>query len=89
MQISFSGLLSFPRRQIPFGRCEASFVTRSSTQFISIGVQFSFKGVFDPVRGICVAAARCVCERAYSVVFISLWPLLSLLHFRNRRYKLN
>lgn len=87
MQISFSGLLSFPRRQIPFGRCEASFVTRSSTEFISIGVQFSFKGVFDPVRGICVAPRECVC--AYSVVFISLWPLLSLLHFRNRRYKLN
>lgn len=36
-------------------------MTRSSTEFISIGVQFSFKGVFDPVRGICVAARPGVC----------------------------
>lgn len=66
-----------------------TFVTRSSAEFISMGVQFSFKGVFDPVRGICVAGrVPCVRARTYSVVFITLWPLLSLLHFRNRRYKL-
>lgn len=43
-------------------------MTRSSTEFISIGVHFSFKGVFDPVRGICVAR-RCVCERARIALF--------------------
>lgn len=46
-------------------------MTRSSTEFISIGVQFSFKGVFDPVRGICVAARErgAVCVREPTALF--------------------
>lgn len=50
-------------------------MTRSSAEFISIGSRLK---VF-------LTRFAVGCVREYRVVFITLWPLLSLLHFRNRR----
>lgn len=78
----FSGLLKLSQKEIseiPFGRCKASFVTRSSKPLQSLfRLVFSSRlkvfltrfaaYVLRPVDDVCV----CACARVYSVVFISL-----------------